>query len=234
MLPKRRLRTEPKGELRDVKLGLISDVHGDFRALQLVFSHLRDLGADRVVCAGDLVGYGPHPDQVVSYLAEHAIESVRGNHDRWALARGSGTRDEFGGGMPSEATLDHLNALPSHLLVADGPRVGVVFHGSPRSDMEFVQPHTHSRAALSRDLEDLTADLLILGHTHEPAWYRCDRGMVVNPGSLISLPVVRSSRTFAIVDLESLSVAFHHVRTGAAVEVDPWPESTETTPSSSV
>jgi putative phosphoesterase len=207
-----------------VKLGLISDVHGDVRALRMAWAHLKEKGADRVVCAGDLVGYGPHPNEVVSFLEEHEIESVRGNHDRWALARAPGAPDEFGGGTPSEATLSVLNDLQSDVMVRDGPRTGVIVHGSPRSDMEFVLPRTRSRAALRSDLEELQVDLLVFGHTHEAGWYRCDSGLVVNPGSLISLPVVRSSRTFAIVDFEALTVTFHHVRSGEVVEVEPWPE----------
>jgi putative phosphoesterase len=217
-----------------VKLGLISDVHGDIRALRQAWDHLKTLGADRVVCAGDLVGYGPNPDQVVAFMIEHEVESVRGNHDRWALARAPGAPDEFGGGMPSEATLDFLNGLPKDLLVADGPRVGVIVHGSPRSDMEFVLPRTHPRELLTRDLKALDADLLVMGHTHEPAWYRCEAGLVVNPGSLISLPVVRSSRTFALVDFDALTVSFHYVRSGETVEVAPWPEEVADSPPAAV
>ena len=84
-----------------MKLGVISDLHGDPVGLELAWSHLTVMGADRIVCAGDLAGYGPFPDRVVAFLKEHEIPSVRGNHDRWALERGPGVRDEFGGGTPS-------------------------------------------------------------------------------------------------------------------------------------
>ncbi len=70
-----------------MKLGLISDIHGDMVALELAWAHLTVMGADRIVCAGDLVGYGPHPDKIVAFLLDHGVESVRGNHDRWAVER---------------------------------------------------------------------------------------------------------------------------------------------------
>ena len=57
-----------------MKLGLLSDIHGDAVALELAWAHLVVLGADRIVCAGDLVGYGPHPDRVVAFVAEHKID----------------------------------------------------------------------------------------------------------------------------------------------------------------
>jgi putative phosphoesterase len=206
-----------------VKLGLISDVHGDPLALELAWSHLIVLGADLIVCAGDLVGYGPFPDRVVEFLAARAIPSVRGNHDRWALERGPDGIDEFGGGRPSVATLDCLAALPFDLLVPGDDRVGVVVHGSPRSDMEFVTRRTHPPAVLRADLAEIGADFLVVGHTHEPMWYRCEQGLVVNPGSVVSMPVrASSSRTFALVNLEDLSVTFHDVESGEPIVVLSW------------
>jgi len=205
-----------------MKLGLISDIHGDPVALEVAWSHLTVMGADRIVCAGDLVGYGPLPDRVVSFLRDHQVSSVRGNHDRWALERGAGVRDEFGGGTPSVETLDYLRELPHDLLIAYQTTIAVIVHGSPRSDMEFVNPSSHPRKVLHGYLTDLSCDLLVVGHTHRPMWFRCPDGMVVNPGSVVSMPVVDSSRTFALVDLAVLEVTFHDVETGRPVAVEPW------------
>src|SRR5438132_1262837 len=135
-----------------MKLGLISDVHGDPIALELAWSHLTLLGADRIVCAGDLVGYGPFPDRVVTFLQQRAIASVRGNHDRWALERGPGAADEFGGGTPSLETFEYLRTLPFDLLVAHDRTIGVVVHGSPYSDMEFVNRNSHPPSVLRLSL----------------------------------------------------------------------------------
>ena len=206
-----------------MKLGLISDIHGDPGALECAWTHLTSMGVDRIVCAGDLVGYGPRPDLVVAFLQDRQIPSVRGNHDRWALSRGPGIADEFGGGTPSRQTLEYLASLPSDLVFEAGKRIGVVVHGSPSSDMEFVNRRTHPPVVLNRYLSELTCDLLVLGHTHQPMWYRGPAGgLVVNPGSLISLPVIDSSRTFAVVEQEKLEVTFHDVETGNPLSLDPW------------
>jgi putative phosphoesterase len=205
-----------------MKLGLISDIHGDPTALELAWSHLMVLGADQVVCAGDLVGYGPFPDRVVAFMEDRRISSVRGNHDRWALERGPGVPDEFRGGTPSSQTLEYLKTLPFDLVLAAGESIAVVVHGSPRSDMEFVNPSSHPRKVLRGYLTDLSCDLLVVGHTHRPMWFRCPDGMVVNPGSVVTMPVVDSSRTFALVDLAVLEVTFHDVETGRPVAVEPW------------
>jgi putative phosphoesterase len=205
-----------------MKLGLISDIHGDPVALELAWSHLTVMGADRIVCAGDLVGYGPFPDRVVAFLQERSVASVRGNHDRWAIERGSGGRDEFGGGMPSDQTLQYLQDLPFDLLVNSQTSVGVIVHGSPRSDMEFVNRQSHPRHVLRQYLLDLDCELLVVGHTHRPMWFWCPDGLVVNPGSVVSIPGVDSSRTFALVDLGIRQVTFHDVESGATIDVEPW------------
>jgi putative phosphoesterase len=204
-----------------MKLGIISDVHGDPVGLELAWSHLTVMGADRIVCAGDLAGYGPFPDRVVAFMQEHEVPSVRGNHDRWAIERGLGVSDEFGGGTPSAETLEYLRALPGELRLELTTSIAI-FHGSPRSDMDFVTSQTHPSKILRKYLIDLGCRLLIVGHTHRPMWFRCPGGLVVNPGSVVSIPRIDSSRTFAMVDLEMLEVTFHDVESGEAIEVAGW------------
>ncbi len=213
-----------------MKLGLISDIHGDFVALELAWSHLTLLGADRIVCAGDLVGYGPFPDRVVAFLAERGVDSVRGNHDRWAVERAEGlpgVPSTFGGGMPSAETVEVLKTLPPHRLVADGPRVGVIAHGSPGDDMDFVTRKTHPPYLLDRWLKEMDASLLVVGHTHKPMLYRSEFGLVINPGSVISAPVVSTSRTFALLDWEAGEVTFRDVESGSPVQVVAWGDERE-------
>jgi putative phosphoesterase len=206
-----------------MKLGLISDIHGDAVALELAWNHLVALGVDRIACAGDVVGYGPSPDRVVDFLRERGIPSVRGNHDRWALERGPGAACRFGGGMPSDGTLEFLAALQEDLILESGGKITLVVHGSPSSDMEFVGRKTHPPRVLDGYLEDIRCDLLVVGHTHRPMWYRGRSGrLVVNPGSVISTPVVETSRSFAVVDMETGEVAHHRVGDGASLVVEPW------------
>jgi putative phosphoesterase len=213
-----------------MKLGLISDIHGDLVALELAWAHLTVMGADRIVCAGDLVGYGPRPDEVVAFLADHGIDSVRGNHDRWAVERQAGlpgVPSTFGGGIPSAQSVESLKLLPAHRLVEDGPRVGVIAHGSPGDDMEFVTRNTHPPYLLDRWLREMGADLLVVGHTHKPMLYRTEHGLVINPGSVISAPVVSTSRTFALLDWEARVVTFHDVESGMEVQVTAWGDETD-------
>ena len=129
--------------------------------------------------------------------------------------------DEFGGGTPSRETLEFLAGLPADLHL-DLLVPVAVFHGSPRSDMEFVTRLTHPAKVLRRHLSEQACRVLIVGHTHRPMHFRCPEGLLINPGSVVSIAGVDSSRTFALVDLEAPEVTFHDVESGDAVEVEQW------------
>ncbi len=206
-----------------MKIGLISDLHGDPVALELAWAHLTVLGADLILCAGDLVGYGPFPDRVVEFVQTHQIPCVRGNHDRWALERGPGVPDEFRGGLPSGDTLEFLSTLPFDRIVDAGGKVIVVVHGSISDDMEFVTRRKHPPRLIEGWLNDTRADILVVGHSHEPGVCETTAGLLVNPGSVVSSPYVKSSHTFGLIDLCGRpSVTFHDVETGGRVEPAPW------------
>lgn len=205
-----------------MKIGLMSDVHADPLSLQLAWSHLTVMGAERVLCAGDLVGYGPQPDRAVAFVNAKKIEAIRGNHDRWALARPAGRPDDFGGAGASSATIALLSALPTERFIQVGEKKLAMYHGSPRSDMEYVLLKTHGPEALDALLDEAGADVLVVGHTHAPMWYRGPRGLVINPGSVISMPVVRTSRTFALLDLDAMTVTFHDVESARELKVPHW------------
>jgi predicted phosphodiesterase len=68
-----------------MRIGLLSDVHANLFALRSAISRLRAEGVDAWVCAGDLVGYGPHPNECVETIAELGATCVVGNHELMML-----------------------------------------------------------------------------------------------------------------------------------------------------
>src|SRR2546429_9267909 len=65
---------------------VITDIHGNLPALQAVLGRLDELAIEHVYCGGDLVGYGPHPNEVCALLQERGIPTIYGNYD-YAIAR---------------------------------------------------------------------------------------------------------------------------------------------------
>jgi predicted phosphodiesterase len=64
-----------------MRIAVIADIHGNFRALEAVLADIDQAGADHIVSLGDNIGYGPEPEEVVRTLIERQIDSVLGNHE---------------------------------------------------------------------------------------------------------------------------------------------------------
>ena len=66
-----------------MRFGIISDVHGNLEALRTVHKELERYGCDKILCLGDIVGYGPCPNECIDFLRENAIFAIKGNHDHY-------------------------------------------------------------------------------------------------------------------------------------------------------
>jgi putative phosphoesterase len=204
-----------------MRIGLIADVHADPRALEDALRGLASHGVDQILCAGDLVGYGNEPDAAVAILRDRAIPCVRGNHDRWALER----RQVLGprGWKPAvlrDDTWDFLQALPASDRHVWAGRVLAVHHGSPARDTEYVTPDRPLPESVERFWAAGDAQVLILGHTHIPMIHRGPCGTVLNPGSVLGVPGIPTSYSFAVVDPEILAFRLFDIRTGREIRRD--------------
>ena len=65
------------------RIGLISDIHASCAPLAEALDVLQEAGAELILCAGDIAGYGEELEQCVRLLADSGVRSVRGNHDLW-------------------------------------------------------------------------------------------------------------------------------------------------------
>lgn len=205
-----------------MRLGIVGDIHGDARALDAALRALELLRVDATICTGDLVGYGWQADEAIGIVRDLGLPCIRGNHDRWALER----RQMIGprGWKPAVLRDDSwrfLESLPASLDLKLPGLAVAIHHGSPASDTEFVTPYK----PLPKSVEDFwrqsDAQLLVLGHTHLPMIERGPRGLVLNPGSILGVPGVQTSYSFAIVDVEPMAIFIHEVRTGRELRRDP-------------
>lgn len=201
-----------------MKIGLISDIHANAPALRVVLDGLADKDVDRILCAGDVVGYYPFPNEVVSLLEEHDVRSIVGNHDAAVLdetpSRFSINAKRAADWTRRELTPESNEFLESLPLVfeetIDGRDIYMV-HGSPEDPLnEYIWEDEVDERALDYWFED-HPDFLILGHTHRPFVKKVGSTTVLNPGS-VGQPRDKNPRSaFAIVDLQLLSVNRYRV-----------------------
>jgi len=179
-----------------MRVALLSDVHANLPALAAALRLTERLGTRRVVVAGDIVGGGPHPAEVVNVLRSRNVAAIRGNVDRKVvalagdrrrakerLAAGKGANPAWTALQLGEDEVTWLGALPAQLdLEVAGLRVRIV-HGSPASDEEPLYPSLTAPALRSRLAGD-APDVLVCGHTHVPFVRRVAGVLVINCGSV--------------------------------------------------
>jgi predicted phosphodiesterase len=179
-------------------VAVITDIHGNLPALRAALERIDELGIERVYCGGDLVGYGPHPDEVCALIAERGIPTIYGNYD-YAIARDLDdcgcayvtSHDRELGRRSVAWTLAHtgpaakdfMRALPFDLRLAVGEHEVHLVHGSPRKVNEYLFEDKPARL-YERLAAAEGAAALVFGHTHKP-WVH-DYGGVrfVNCGSV--------------------------------------------------
>jgi len=175
-----------------VKILVISDLHANLGALEVVMQE----GFDRLICLGDLVGYGPAPNEVIRFVREHVSVAIRGNHDN-ALVLDVDCQCSPANKALAEATLAYhrtilesenltwLRTLPTSAeFKLDGYRFAV-FHAKPHDHLYGyeITPDL-SDEELRGEIEGVRADFILLGHTHLPMVRGIGSRVVVNPGSV--------------------------------------------------
>ena len=151
-------------------LAVISDIHANLEAFEAVLAHIDRRGITRIVCLGDLVGYGPDPEEVVRLFRKRSIPSVVGNHEMGVLHDKSlswfnpKTRTNVlrMREMLSRESKNFLATLPRNLIVDDA----LFVHGFPPKS-PFVYLYQIYGKTLARRLAGLTHSPAFVGHTHE-------------------------------------------------------------------
>jgi predicted phosphodiesterase len=186
-----------------VRVAVLSDVHSNLRALEAVLAEIDAAGFDAIWFLGDLVGYGPKPNECAALLQERAAICLAGNHDLVVL--GKIEIDAFAGEAAAAArwTQTVLDDTARSFLATLQPQAvapGVeLFHGSPRDPVwDYVL--SDGVAAIAFVLTE--APLLLVGHSHvalelsvghelrgepAPAGTRVELGglrRLLNPGSV--------------------------------------------------
>jgi len=206
-----------------MRLGIISDIHGDWDSLRTAIGVLQNAAVNVLLCAGDLVERGSDDHGVVQLLREHSIPCVQGNHDENAVRHAALNADSD---APDDTVLsmdaiDFLSQLPLTQTFTFRETNILLAHATP-SDNGAPVFQDSSCASLSKkfkkDLARMEADILIVGHTHFSFDIRFKSKRVLNPGSVCNLQS-RDSHTCGILDLSDQSFSVLDLTTGSSIEV---------------
>ena len=179
---------------------VLSDLHANATALNAALDAAKSRW-DNVVCLGDIVGYGPDPNEVANKIRELGARTIRGNHDK--AAAGLMSTDDFNPVAKMAVDWTHAQLSPENLKwlaeLPKGPieKDGMVLvHGALQDEDEYV--FTPSQAL--EGLLDASAPVIFFGHTHHQGGFSYQSAT----NSLEILPIrPRPAETLAPLRLEA-------------------------------
>jgi len=210
---------------------IVSDIHANLVALQTVLADAP--GFDEIWCLGDLVGYGPNPNECIERIQEFPHLSLAGNHDWAALGKldiRNFNTDARAATIWTQSKLsatsrEYLSSLPTHL-EKDGFYMA---HASPREPVwEYILDANVAYANFAH----FSSPFCLVGHTHIPLIFelneerqRCEimipplngrldlanRRMIINPGSVGQPRDGDPWASYAILDTGNMTWEFHRV-----------------------
>lgn len=212
-----------------MRLAVLSDIHANLAALDAVRDDLP--AVDEIWVLGDIVGYGPKPNEVIARLQEMGARSVMGNHDGAAIGvvdAGWFNPDAAAAIRWTATVLDensraYLAALPE--VRREGERTAV--HGSPR---EPIWEYITDASVASANLGAFQTRHCLFGHTHQPIIYRAEadraqsvpaevgrpmrldaRRALINPGSVGQPRDGNPDASYLVLDDEASTAEFRRV-----------------------
>ena len=185
-----------------MRIAVISDIHGNMESLSSLTEPY-----DELWVLGDLVNYGPDPGAVIDFVRSRATVVVRGNHDH-AVGFNEDPRCsppyremaketmQFTRSVLSRDQIDYLASLP---LVAERTVEDTKFvlcHAAPSDPLYKYVPAKSPQ--WEREMDSISAEFLLVGHTHTPFVESVGVSLVVNPGSLGQPKTGKTKACYAI------------------------------------
>ncbi|MAJ91709.1 MAG: hypothetical protein CMF40_05925, partial [Legionellales bacterium] len=195
-----------------MKIAILSDIHANIYAFNAVLDVIKKEGIEKIIVAGDLIGYYYWPREVIDIcMRNDDILCIKGNHEKnfmmalsdpecmSAAIEKYGTSYRIASETLSQDQIKWLDSLPYVLDINLDNRTFYVTHGSLESIDEYIYPD-ESRDTLLNQMSD--SDYTILGHTHYPFICSNNDKWLINPGSVGQPRDYCASASFFIVNLK--------------------------------
>ena len=176
-----------------MKIGVITDLHNNSIALEVVLKEFKTQGVEGIICSGDIIGIGPSPEEVVSRIRnmKNLIACIKGNHESYLI---DGMKDskmdeqerrfhEWEHKLLSNKSIQFLSSLSmKKILKINGKTINVIHYAYEGNHYKgFIRnPNVDDLDELFTKID---ADIIIYGHDHSPSHIEGNK-IYINPGAL--------------------------------------------------
>jgi len=197
-----------------MNVAIISDIHGNSIALEVILKDIRQQKVNQIYCLGDLVNYYPDCNEVISLLAKHDAISILGNHDFMVVSSRNLEKEKARVYQLDETRTNltgvnnkYLAGLPKSILSRFGPAKVLMVHGSPLDELDgYIYPDTDLNK-----FESLDYDFVFCGHTHRAMIRKVGQLTFANPGSVGMPRDIGNMASYILFDSETLSCRIRRV-----------------------
>ena len=202
-----------------MKIGIITDIHNNIMALNAILKKFQEENCDGIICCGDIIGIGPHPEETVSAIMEipNLLACVKGNHERYLSDMSENMSDEerkyheWEHALLSEKSKKFIESLKyEEFLNVGEKRIYVVHYAIDKNNKypQFVKKPSLSE--LDELFSYVDADIILYGHNHEKSIFIGDK-YFINCGSL-GCPSKDKNIARALILSLSESISFQEIR----------------------
>ncbi len=217
-----------------MRIAIISDIHGNYEALTTVLNDIYDKKVEKIICLGDIVGYGPNPNECVQLVKEHCHLTVMGNHDAAAfnplMARDFNKNARFAIEWTALQLSDDSKAFLSSLPMMETIESATFVHATPYDP--YLWYYISSVEDARFNFNFFHSQFCFIGHTHIPGLimyntvgnnisiykpgsfdysrYHQNR-FIINTGSVGQPRDRKTEASYAILDEEENTINFERV-----------------------
>ena len=193
-----------------MKIGLLSDAHGNLIALEKCLNYLNKISVDEIYFLGDAVGYYPQSIEVLNRLIKEKVHCLMGNHEAMLIGR-----LDYSIENDNVYQLDKIRKVISHDLIkfikklspdfgfnVNGKSIKLMHAGPSDFLTEYIYPNTNLC-----DFNQIPYDFCFMGHTHYPFIKRNNNQTIVNIGSCGMPRDYGTMSSFAVLDTSNWEVS---------------------------
>lgn len=215
--------------MEENKIAIISDIHANIEALKEVLKDIEKEGVNTIICLGDLVGYGPNPNEVVEAIKERAKIVIKGNHDDGIINSDILFNfNEYGikaiewqKRIIDFRNIDFLKQLENEKTFEEFQ----IVHGSLSDYYKYIMTIYDA----IEEISFMKRDILFVGHTHRAVIFELEKGIyhsfkdggdfileknkkyIINPGSVGQPRDFNPSSSYLIFYPKELRVKFKRI-----------------------